>query len=144
MLIFFYWRYESVWLWFVTRENCGYWLFYKYFNYFVVRYHPLSIKCGRIKKFWSASLWDWTHLKEKSVVWVDPMLCVLGDPKFFGKTPLLLKKNKIIAILFHNLVEQNYSAKKEKLGLKHFGILFISATICTKNSFSSSFLLISM
>ena len=32
-------------------------------------------------------------MKEKSVVWVEPMLCVLGDPKFLGKTPLLLKKN---------------------------------------------------
>ena len=38
------------------------------------------------------SLWDLTHLKEnKSVVWVEPMLCV-GWPQIFGKTPLLLKK----------------------------------------------------
>ena len=42
--------------------------------------------------FWSALLWDLTHLKEKSVVWVEPMLCVLGDPKFLRKRPYCWKK----------------------------------------------------
>ena len=28
----------------------------------------------------------------KKVLWVESMLCVLGDPKMFGKIPLLLKK----------------------------------------------------
>ena len=31
-------------------------------------------------------------LKDKSVVWVEPMLCVLGGPKFLGKHSLLLIK----------------------------------------------------
>ena len=34
-----------------------------------------------------------THLKGKSVVWVEPMLCV-GWPQIFGKTPLLMKRKK--------------------------------------------------
>ena len=35
--------------------------------------------------FLSASVWDLAHLKEKSVVWVEPMLCVVDDPKFLGR-----------------------------------------------------------
>ena len=42
--------------------------------------------------FWSASLWDLTHLKDKSDVWVEPMLRVLGDPKFLGKRPYCRKE----------------------------------------------------
>ena len=32
-------------------------------------------------------------IKEKSVVWVEPMLCVLGDSKFLGKRPYCWKKS---------------------------------------------------
>ena len=42
--------------------------------------------------FWSASLWDLTHMKDKSVVWVEPML---GDPKSLGKRPYCWKKQLI-------------------------------------------------
>ena len=45
--------------------------------------------------FWSASLCELTHLKVKNVVWVEPMLCVLGDPKFLEKHPYC-KKKKIL------------------------------------------------
>ena len=49
-----------------------------------------------MRKILSASLWKLTHLrlKEKSVVWVKPMLllCVLGDPKFLVKHPYRWKK----------------------------------------------------
>ena len=36
----------------------------------------------------------WLIWIEKSVVWVEPMLCVLGDPKFFWENALIAEKNK--------------------------------------------------
>ena len=52
--------------------------------------HIGCMKQLKLWMFWFASLWEPTHLKDKSVAWVEP---VLGDPKkFFEKAPLLLKK----------------------------------------------------
>ena len=32
----------------------------------------------------------WHNWRKKSVVWVEPMLCVLGDPKILGKNSIIL------------------------------------------------------
>ena len=45
----------------------------------------------------------------KSVVWVEPMLCV-GWPQIFGKTPLLMKKKTSMSQSFVKLVTGTYSS----------------------------------
>ena len=50
-----------------------------------------AVKTG---KFWSALLWELTYLKDKSVVWVEPVLCVYWVTSYFRDIALIAKNLK--------------------------------------------------
>ena len=84
--------------------------------------------------FWSASLWKLTQLKDKSVVWVEPMLGVLGDSNFWESTLIATKIYDYVSIIFISKyldsANGNLKTKIPKFGYilsKHFPNITLSS-----------------